>query len=77
MKLLSLHGTSRTSRDVRLESAKWTKADIDDPDHRDLLWLRAPSYSEPPAPQVVIHLHLIVPVKEQAARAHRASGRAA
>jgi hypothetical protein len=27
-------------------------------------WPRAPSYIDPPAPQVVIHLHLIVPVKE-------------
>ena len=26
---MSLNGTSRTSGDVRLESAKWTKADID------------------------------------------------
>jgi hypothetical protein len=28
-----------------------------------LLWPRAPIYNEPPAPQVVIHLHLIVAVK--------------
>ena len=27
--LRAAYGTSRTSRDVRLESAKWTKADID------------------------------------------------
>jgi hypothetical protein len=27
--LMSLIGTSRTSGDVRLESAKWAKADID------------------------------------------------
>jgi hypothetical protein len=25
----SIHGTSRTSRDVRLESEKWAKADVD------------------------------------------------
>jgi len=31
---------------------------------RDLLWPRAPIYIEPPPPQVVIHLHLIVSVKE-------------
>jgi hypothetical protein len=31
---------------------------------RDLLWPRAPIYIEPPPPQVVIHLHLIVAVKE-------------
>jgi hypothetical protein len=30
-----------------------------------MLWPRAPIYIEPPPPQVVIHLHLIVPVKEQ------------
>ena len=28
-----------------------------------MLWPRAPLYSEPPPPQLVIHLHLIVPVK--------------
>jgi hypothetical protein len=27
--------------------------------------MSAPLYIEPPPPQVVIHLHLIVPVKEQ------------
>jgi hypothetical protein len=32
-----------------------------------MLWPRAPSYSEPPAPQVMIHLHLIVPTERPAA----------
>jgi hypothetical protein len=30
-----------------------------------LLWPREPIYIEPPPPQVVIHVHLIVPVKER------------
>jgi hypothetical protein len=32
-----------------------------------LLWPRAPIYSEPPAPQVVLHVHLIVPTERPAA----------
>jgi hypothetical protein len=32
---------------------------------------RAPIYIEPPPPQLVIHLHLIVPMKESAAEARR------
>jgi hypothetical protein len=35
-----------------------------------MLWPRAPSY-EPPPPQLVVHLHLIVAVKESAAEARR------
>jgi len=48
---MSGSGTSRTSRDVRLESAKWATADIDDPrsfTNRDFMSTR-PSTDRPVA----------------------------
>jgi hypothetical protein len=43
---MSLVGTSRTSRDVRLESAKWAKADIDQATvtNRDFMSARPSDY---------------------------------